>query len=319
MGYTTILNTAGSAHVKPPLTLGIDGGGTGLRVAVCDGEMTVVAMHTGDKVNPNAVGHEVSRERLQGAVRAALAAAGVGASALTAAGVGIAGAAPEHARDWLESVFRPVLGDTPRVYGSDVEIALVGARGERFGALVLAGTGSAAFGVSRAGTGLLVGGWGYLLGDEGSGYWLGTEAMRVVTVRADRGEAARSPLATLILRALSLKDSRDLIAWRYDPAPQRIAQVASLAPLVFAAANAGDRDAARIIDHAASHLAGMAGLLRARLHEPDLPIAFGGGLLTAGTPLAARLAALLQLAEPPAPRYPPVVGAALMARLNAGG
>ena len=63
---------------------------------------------------------------------------------------------------------------------SDVEIALVGALGQRLGIVVLAGTGSAAYGVNRAGDALLVGGWGYLLGDEGSGYWIGAEALRLL-------------------------------------------------------------------------------------------------------------------------------------------
>src|SRR6185295_15071152 len=104
---------------------------------------------------------------------------------LSGAGVGIAGASVIHSEDWLREVFSTIMPGVPFVPSSDLEIALVGALGERRGVLVLAGTGSAGFGINLAGQSLQVGGWGYLLGDEGSSYWIGMQALQMLTRLAD--------------------------------------------------------------------------------------------------------------------------------------
>ncbi len=116
---------------------------------------------------------------------------------------------------------------------SDVEIALVGALGRRLGIVVLAGTGSAAYGVNRAGESLLVGGWGYLLGDEGSGYWIGSEALRLLARAADQRPASpamksESILPARIMAALDLATPKAVVKWLYHGSGSRVAEVARL-------------------------------------------------------------------------------------------
>src|SRR5690606_10986978 len=149
------------------------------------------------------------------------------------------------AADWVRATVGAALPGVPLCTATDVEIALTGAHGERRGILILAGTGSVAYGVNAAGESAQVGGWGYLLGGEGSGHWIGMKALQAV-VRAADGRAAPTALTDAVLRTLDLKTPRDLIQWIYTPesAAPRTRAVAQLAPLVLAAA---DDDAAAAI------------------------------------------------------------------------
>ena len=81
--------------------------------------------------------------------------------------------------DWLRNVLTSVLSHAQITVAPDYEIALIGAHGKRYGMLVLSGTGSVAFGIDASGESAHSGGWGYLLDDGGSGYWLGLEMLEV--------------------------------------------------------------------------------------------------------------------------------------------
>ncbi|MEO0560604.1 MAG: BadF/BadG/BcrA/BcrD ATPase family protein, partial [Chloroflexota bacterium] len=144
------------------LYMGIDGGGSTLRVGVYTASITrvndtVVPL----SVNPSVVDRALAQERIRTAVREMLDGLPGGASAIEAAGIGVAGADEYHARDWLIETLEAVLPSSHIVPSSDYEIALVGGRGERYGVLLLAGTGCVAYGVNRDGQARRLGGWGY--------------------------------------------------------------------------------------------------------------------------------------------------------------
>ncbi len=295
--------------------MGIDGGGSSLRVAIVDAALNVLAEARGETVNPSVVGQEVAAQRVQAAIHEALARAGCAAQALAAVGAGIAGAAPEHSAEWLRAMLSAALPDVPQALASDVEIALVGAHGARLGILVLSGTGSCAYGVNAAGESLLVGGWGYLLGDEGSGYWIGRQALKCVTQIADqrRQDEASRAFKAQVLDFLEIRTPRQMIQWVYRegaPAPR----VATLAPLVLALAQEGNAHAQRIVTQGALRLVDHVQQLRTQL-AVDGPIAFAGGLLDKSGYYRQMLADYLQI-DVPTTRYPPVIGAALLARLT---
>lgn len=291
--------------------MGIDGGGSNLRVAIIDSTTHVISRSQYSTANPGVIGHEVAKERIQTAITETIKQANV--PGLTSIALGIAGASTEHSEAWLREVVRGVLPTVPVVPSSDLEIALVGAHGRREGILLLAGTGSAAYGVSTDGRPVQIGGWGYIMGDEGSGYWIGLRALRAITRAAD-GRSAPSVLTQQILAALSLNGSRDLIHWLYGSDEQKNVAIARLAPTVMRAASAGDHVALQIIERAADELILLCQTAIERLKLPSPKVAFAGGLLQEDNILSRKIIHWLKLPEIPRPKYEPVIGAAILAR-----
>lgn len=286
--------------------MGIDGGGSGVRVAITTPELEVLGSAEGMSANPNSAGRDAAARSVQEAIRAALADAKLSPHDITAVAAGIAGTVTMP--EWVRETIAVVLPDSAIHAATDFEIALVGAHGERRGILILAGTGSVAFGVNAAGEALQVGGWGYLLGDEGSGYLLGLHALQGV-VRAADGRGQPTTLTGTILEALNLHAPADLIQWMYGTTRTR--DVARLAPLVLAAED--DLVAQRIIAECVSELVLMGQTIARRLQIENPAYAFAGGLLSEPNPVSLGLCTALGLPALPVPKYSPVIGAALLA------
>ncbi len=286
--------------------LGIDGGGSNLRVALVGESLSPIVEARRGTVNPNVVGFDEAKALIQSAVQEVL----IAGAPLSGVGIGIAGASLAH--DWMRDLITEVLPDVPVTTAIDVEIALVGAHGAREGVLVLAGTGSVAYGVNAQGEAAQAGGWGYLLGDEGSGYWLGLQAIRALTQWSDGFDLGAEVLAQRVMARLNLTVPREVIRWVYPPS---IKEIAALAPLVLSTADEGDPYAARIVLGGAWSLSSLVTTVVRRLGVPTLPIAFAGGLLTADNHLSRDLCNFLSLPTIPQPKYPPVIGAALLAKI----
>ncbi|MHB1319005.1 MAG: N-acetylglucosamine kinase [Anaerolineae bacterium] len=308
--------TLTGVNSPPPLYLGIDGGGSGLRVVLADADLTVYGRAEGPGANPSLVGRTRAASILHEAVLAALGT--IPSASVAAAAIGLAGAAASHSRAWLTDVVRAVLPEARVVPSADYEIALVGALGRRLGVIVLAGTGALAYGVNAAGQSALAGGWGYLLGDEGGGYWLGREGLQAV-LRSDDGRGPDTTLSSTLLPTLGLADARDLIPWLYHEGRARTAEIAALAPLVLEAAAAGDGRALSLVERGADELGSAVDAVRDRLGYAKAPIAFAGGLLSAPNPLSTALCSRLGLEPLPRALYPPVIGAVILARDSGGG
>ena len=297
--------------------MGIDGGGSKLRVAIMDANLDQLSSLTAGAVNPSTVGRDAARVRIQEGIHRAVRLANIRRDDIAAVGIGIAGASNLHSEDWLRDTVKLALPSAHIAPSSDLEIALVGALGQRHGLLVLAGTGSAVFGVTCDGRRLQVGGWGYLLGDQGSSYWIGTQLLKHITETHDNaGERGMTALGRACLDELGLSDPRDLVAWVYRSKEAPTGMIASLAPLVLRYADAGDQLAREILHGAAQHLAGKLDTLRRRLDDAQAPIAFAGGLLESENWLSCELAKRLALPARPAAKYAPVIGAALLAKME---
>lgn len=293
------------------LYMGIDGGGSTLRAVVANRDLQILArVERAQTANPSAIGPDAAQALVQDVMREALAKLDVGD--VCAVGIGVAGASSEHSADWLRETVQAVLPGARIAASSDLEIALVGAHGERRGMILVAGTGSAAYGIGGDGLGVRVGGWGYLLGDEGSGFWIGSQALRAVCQSCDSG--ALSPLARFVLERLDLPDARALVKRFYRQDAPDVRGIAALAAPVVERAAAGDLDAQRIVQAAAAHLGRLADLLKTRLGLANPPIALVGGLLERDNPLSRALCARLDLERIPIPKHPPVIGAALLAK-----
>mgnify|MGYP000036730599 CR=1 FL=1 len=142
------------------------------------------------------------------------------------------------------------------------------------GIAVIAGTGSVAWGTNAAGRQARSGGWGYLLGDEGSGYWIGREAVRH-SLRLNNLGREPDALSTALLQAVDLSDPTELIGLFHGGTDRRY--WAGKAGLVFEAARAGSPAATDIVHTAAEHLAGLTTDV-ARLLKISGPVVVGGGL-----------------------------------------
>lgn len=247
--------------------VGVDGGGTRTRarIALPDG----TPLGSGE-AGPSALGQGVGAawHEVQNAIREAAKRAGVNELQLAdcALGAGLSGACVS-ARAGAFTAADP--GCAALCLDTDGFAALLGAFGGAPGALLVAGTGSVCEALHADGHRASVGGWGWRLGDEGSGAWLGKEALRHAQ-RALDGRDPAGPLAAALFARLGAT-AEALLAW-VDAAGQR--ELASLAPLVFEQA-AHDAAAQRLLDTAAQELAALA---RAADPRAALPLALAGSV-----------------------------------------
>jgi len=219
--------------------------------------------------------------------------------------IGMAGARTEKDRRRMGAAAGKVWPKTPVYMTNDLETALAAAEeedGRQPGArvLILSGTGSCCFGRRNGANGATVrlGGWGHILGDRGSGYDIGLQALRAVSGEMDR-KGQWPVLGEGILQALQLNEADELIDWARDADK---AEVAALARTVFAAAAKGDRLARKILADAAVSLAEDGANCARRLARKGAPVEFvlAGGVLLQQPGFARQVGARLRQLRPSA-------------------
>ena len=271
--------------------IGVDVGGTKTAVGVSDGETVLArAEGSGAAVRPGRA--LASATVIADVVRKALA----GADRLRAdvLYVGAAGAGREPEREELQKALRTENLATTVVVSTDIEIALAAAFDEGPGIVVSAGTGSVAVGRDRSNRRKRIGGYGWQMGDEGSGYAIGRAALGAVSRAAD-GRSPRTALTERVLAATRSDTFDALVRWAAGASP---AEVAALAPHVLDVAAHGDILAQGIADYAARELTQLVLCLLPVLDvEPPVGVAVTGGLLSTDGPL--RRSVLTRLKEEP--------------------
>jgi glucosamine kinase len=260
-----------------PYFLGIDGGGTKTTCVVGDHAHTLATASTGPS-NIVRVGEARARESLQQAVRQACAAAGIAPEDIARTCVGGSGAAhPE-----LAAVVREIVAEiisTPIDVVGDMQIALEAAFDSGPGVIVIAGTGSIAYGRDRHSKTLRAGGWGFAIGDEGSAHWIGRAAVSALLRASDRESAeavASSSLAGDLFKTWGVASLSDLArAANSVPPPD----FAALFPAVAASA---DELARQVLRSGGRELAEVAAVVIRRLFAKDdtipVPVAMAGGV-----------------------------------------
>jgi glucosamine kinase len=205
--------------------------------------------------------------------------------------VGAAGAGREPERDELRTALRNENIATQVMVTTDIEVALAGAFADGPGIVVSAGTGSVAVGRDQKGARHRMGGYGWQMGDEGSGYAIGRAALGAVSRAAD-GRSPRTALSERVLAASRSESFDDLIRWAAGASP---AEVASLAPHVLDVAAHGDPLAQGICDYAARELTQLAVCLVPSMDvQPPVGVALTGGLLSSEGPLRRSVLARLR-------------------------
>jgi glucosamine kinase len=291
----------------PKTLIGADVGGTKTAVGVSlDGKLVGRAEGPGAAVRPGRA--LASASAIVEVVRAALSNAGRLQGDVLVVGAAGAGRPPE--RDELRTALRNENIASYVMVTTDIEIALAGAFAEGPGIVVSAGTGSVAVGRDAKGNRHRIGGYGWQMGDEGSGYAIGRASLGAVS-RARDGRSPPTALSDRILQATRSADFDALVRWAAGASP---AEVAALAPHVLAVAATGDTLAQGIAEYAARELSQLAICLLPRMEiTPPIPVALTGGLLVPDQPLRRALVAKLREEQSFRPTETPVdaVGGAL--------
>lgn len=300
------------------IRLGVDGGGTKTAGVLTDDDGTVLASATVGGTYYLADGVEAVRQRLDDLIGALCSSAGIERAQVASAFFGLPGYGEIRAdTPTLDALPRAVLGHDRYACGNDMVCAWAGSLGGADGVNVIAGTGSMTYG-ERAGRGTRVGGWGEVFGDEGSAHWIGIEGLRAASRMSD-GRLPRGPLLPALRDHLGVDDDLgllDVVLHRWRGARGR---VAGLAPVVDAAATAGDTAATAILTAAGGELALLVTTTAETLEWPPedtLPVSWSGGVFGSTVVRAAFARALT--AAPRAvdlrePERSPALGAALLA------
>lgn len=276
-----------SEPALPPLLLGADVGGTATRVAVATTEGEVLAVAAGPAGNPNSVGLADSARRVRAAAEQCLTQIGAAAAArVGAAVIGLAGGARADAA-YLDATRPPGLTLRPRLV-SDLAVAFSSATPAPQGYVLVAGTGAVAGRIDAGELRERRDGWGWLLGDEGSGYWLGREAVRATLTRLQSGAVPLGSLAEAVVERMQTEDPVVIVQRCYAQPPVWLSTFAELVTR-----HAEDPMAISIARRAAEHLVH---LLVDLAPAPDQPVVLAGSVATRPGPVSAALQAGLTAA-----------------------
>lgn len=295
---------------------GWDGGGTKTEVCITDESGRETACRFFGPLNPNGVNAEKVRETVRDAVRFMSEQPG-GQAACGGTVIGAAGISSLQTRTLLESALAENGWKGKTTLAGDQEIALAGAI-DGPGAILIAGTGSICYGRTAEGRLFRVGGFGYLIDDEGSGYAIGRDIL-ISVVRAYDGRGNQTSLTEKVTRKLGAgkEDLQTMMTWLYS-ADTGKKDIAALAPLLRDALSEGDEAARGIAEKAASELANLVTTGWKRNGMEDGELALMGSILNHFPEIRQRMECRVHTAFPGIqiilPRRRPAAGAARMAR-----
>jgi N-acetylglucosamine kinase-like BadF-type ATPase len=297
--------------------LGVDGGASKTAALVTDDAGRPLGRGLAGGSNHLRVGIEEATRNIERAATAAVVEAGVAIANIEYAYCGIAGADhPAHHQKVVDAL-RVFFPRGNFIVDTDARVALTGAIGFGAGVVIIAGTGSVAFGRNEAGEEARAGGWGPTLGDEGSGYAISREGLAAI-VRAFDGRGEATQMTELLCKEHGLCEPADLPKFVYA-ASTHADDIARYLRVVIDAANAGDAVATSILLHAGRELGDcvLAVARRLRLTDIAFPVANVGGAFHSGALLLEPMCAAIHAEAPHAtiqePLRSPVEGAAMMA------
>jgi N-acetylglucosamine kinase-like BadF-type ATPase len=263
-----------------PIFLGIDGGGSKTSCLIGD-ETSILGTGTAAGSNVVRVGEAQARESLETAIHQACTVANLNPSQINEVCVGLAGAARPEIGELVTGIISEVIRNEIKpaeikVVG-DMVIALEAAFGNGPGVIVIAGTGSIAYGRNREGQIARAGGWGFAISDEGSGHWIGRAAVAAAMRAWDEDKDENTLLLAGLMKSWRLGTREQFVlAANATPPPD----FAALFPTVVTLADSGDRSARDILTQAGTELAKLSGPVIRRLfpNSGAVPVAMSGGV-----------------------------------------
>ncbi len=294
--------------------IGIDGGGTQWEAALLNRANTVLARHGFGGVNVRGVNPNVVAFKLKDILEYMSDQGGMMPYHITLIVLAAAGAGDAKIKKSVEEACHSVFPNNPMKVVSDAEAALHGAFGGGPGVVLIAGTGSIAWGRDRSGTLARAGGYGHLLGDEGSGFWIGRECLKAALNEHFRG--VETDLGKRICEAWNLKDITDgiTLVYKSESAAKKLAE---LTPMAFELAKSGEVLAGEVVASAGRELGKLAkSVIRTLDLEGSVEVCFMGGLSNQVKALKPGIMQVIdnvnvELVEP---AFEPTVGAVLLGR-----
>lgn len=259
--------------------IGIDGGGTKTILRACSLDDEILAEVSGGPSNLHTASADEVSKMLWGMLDSALSSKGLKIDECMYLCMGAAGVDRENERELLEKMFESYGITCPIYIANDAEAMLAAGAGEPVGVVVIAGTGSIAYGKDRKGNACRSGGWGHLIGDEGSGYWIAKEAINVAVRFFDKRNE-NTLLLDMLMTKLCLNSPWDFIEFVYSSGKGK-KEIAALAAIVDEAGRAGDEAARRILADAAKELyiTCNAVIVQLDFENEDFNVVIGGSVL----------------------------------------
>lgn len=308
--------------------IGIDGGGTKTEAAAVDGDFRLLASCRGGSTNPYAVTFEDAVSELESLLDRILSMPELEYYTCKGICLGMSGISTIKEKESVSSFIQEYQLrrglSFPIAMKSEAEISLMAALEREDGILIISGTGSIAFGRTPDGQLFRAGGWGHLLGDEGSGYQIGLQALKAVMKSYD-GVLPGTLLTGLIIESLQMSSVSDLKGYIYQPSIGK-PEIAGFARQCIEAADAGDEAACSILSEEARELSSTAAaLIRQHPQLERSEVVLTGSVFahsrlfrdTFRDDLLGRYPSLSFHAEPSG--HTPAAGAALLARNLYGG
>ena len=297
--------------------IGADGGGTKTDMVLMSHQGYIKGRVQGGCSNYQAIGGEKLKIVLLMEIEKLIKVAQIQESQITRFLFGLAGAGRQSDREAVQALF-----DDTRYSGrihieSDARVALAGAFGNRPGIILIAGTGAICFGMHADGQMERSGGWGYLLGDEGGGYYLGREAI-VAALKDYDGRGEKTSLRSIIENRYDIRSIDTLIPMIYQEEIDRT-DIAGLAPLVFQAAISGDSVAKLIVENSGRELGLLLQSVYVRMQNEGetLPVALIGSIFIQKEVLLPvlreGLGGIVSKLHFQDPEFDPALGAAMLA------
>lgn len=310
--------------------LGIDGGATRTRAVLTSLNGQFLGYGQSGPSNYDDVGIKTTRQNIAKAINQTLNEAGPPAPDIQAVFLGMAGVVSQSDRNVILEIASgiPFIKNANIQVDHDLRIALFGGLVGEPGIVLIVGTGCSCYGENHLGQSLRVGGWGHLLDDYGSSYFLGLQAL-IATIRAADERIPPTLLSSKVLQRLEIPDVQNVM-WRVYHIGLQPTEIAALAPLVIDAADHGDAAALQIVQNGVQELALLVQTTAKRLGfydndaegQEDLPVVLTGGLVMSSQLYREALITTIHEKMPQAhvqhPILPPVFGAAMLA-LNATG
>lgn len=273
--------------------LGIDGGGTGTKIAVSDLKGNILEHGSAGALNGNGQSAGSLQETVA-QIAGAVSVCGYEPGQCAGIGAGVAGISNRMSKETVLSLFAGQGFACPvRLYG-DHETALAAVFPEGQGVALIAGTGSICYGRRADGQDFRVGGWGHLIDDGGSAYAIGRDILSAI-VRQEDGRGERTVLRELVFAYLQITEVKELIGYLYHPDRSK-KDTASLAVLLDRAVRQGDGAAQAIEDTCVEELTKLA-LTAMRHLDGEKKLALGGSVLLKNERIRTRLCRRLQEAD----------------------
>ena len=297
--------------------LGIDGGGTKTTAVICDENCNFISSFVGESINFNSVGTKTARENLRAIADGVTQGGNIRPDAVF---IGMS-AISERADDVLTKELCDDIFDCGNItMDSDVFIGIEAMRCDGAAAMVISGTGSMAAGRLADGEIIHTGGWGYILGDEGSGYAMALDAIKA-GICASEGSSQPTSLTQAVLDHFKISDMQELIDIFYDP-PLPRSEIAKFAPVFMDCVKNADQAATEILKYHAKKLADTVSALLVRMPE-GTPLGLWGGVMINCTEFRDEFSSRIKQKFPATkifiPEYAPEYGAVFAAMKSDGG